>query len=181
MTLSHTLRLIAADTRERNRLENKRYGFLSYIKILLNPPALAVVVYRFQHWLHTSGWTFAADLLRRFNLIFFKTEIDSRAEISEHFMLLHANAIVIGPGARIGRNVYLVHHNSIAAGLLPSGNSAGIVTIEDNVVLGCGARILGDNLTIGHDSFIGAGAVVTESLPECSFHYAGPGEKNELS
>jgi len=48
--------------------------------------------------------------------------------------------------------------------------------IDENVGLGCGARIVG-NVTIGHDSFIGAGAVVTDSLPECSFYFCGPGEE----
>jgi len=56
MTLRNTLRLITADTRERARLEQKHFGFASFLKLFLNPPALAVVIYRFQHWLCTSGW-----------------------------------------------------------------------------------------------------------------------------
>jgi len=94
-------------------------------------------------------------------------------------MLMHSNCIFIGNRVRIGRNVYLVHHNTIATGPRPDESSDDLVVIDDNVIVGCGARILG-NITIGHDTFLGAGAVVTQSLPECSFHFAGPGEKNEF-
>ena len=179
MTLKNTIRLIAADTRERARLENKRYGLVSYIKLLLNPHALAVIVYRLQHWLHTSGWPRLADVLRRFNVMMFTTDIGSAAVIGEHFMLLHANCIHIGNRVRIGSNVYLVHHNTIETGPRPGQSGDDLVVIDDNVVIGCGVRVVG-NLTIGHDTFIGAGAVVTDSLPECSFYFSGPGEKAEL-
>lgn len=179
MTLKETLRLIAADTRERARIEQKRYGFTSYLKLPLNPHASAVVIYRFQHWLHAGGWRWLAEVLRRLNIVFFTADIGSAAVIGEHFMLLHSNGICVGDRVRIGNNVYLVHHNTIATGPRPDETPGDAVVIDDNVIVGCGARIVG-NVTIGHDSFIGAGAVVTESLPECSFHLAGPGEKIEL-
>jgi serine O-acetyltransferase len=179
MTLKHTLRLIAADTRERCRVDHKHYGAFSYFKLIFNPPALAVVIYRFQHWLHTSGWPRAAGVLRWLNIVLFTTDISSQAVIDEQFILFHANGIYIGDRVRIGKNISLVHHNTIATGPRVDEQSGDLVVIDDNTVVGCGVRILG-NLTIGHDTFIGAGAVVTESLPECSFHLAGPGEGNEL-
>jgi serine O-acetyltransferase len=180
MTLKNTLRLIAADTRERCRLEQKRYGIIPYLKLLQNPPALVVTIFRFQHWLHRCGWTGLAEVLRRLNIVLFTTDIDSRAEIGEHFILFHANCIHIGDRVRIGNNVYLVHHNTIATGPRPDEQGDDAVVIDDNVVVGCGARILG-NVTVGHDTFIGAGAVVMETLPECSFHFSGPGETVELA
>ncbi|MGA3007570.1 MAG: hypothetical protein ABSE59_06730 [Opitutaceae bacterium] len=180
MTLNHTLRLIAADTRERARLQQKRYGVVSYLKLLLNPPALAVVVYRFQHWLQTSGWPTAAAVLHGLNTVLFSTDIGSRAVIGENFILYHANGIHIGDQVRIGNNVSLVHHNTIATGPRVDEQPGDQVTVDDHTVVGCGARIIG-NLSVGHDTFIGAGAVVTESLPAHSFYFAGPGEKNEFS
>lgn len=179
MTLKETLLLVAADTRERARIEKKRYGLLSYLKLLFNPPALAVVFYRFQHWLYRRGWPRAAELLRRTSIVLFTADISSQAEIGEHFMLFHSNCIYISHRVRIGRNVYLVHHNTIATGPRPDEQPEDWVEIADNVIVGCGARILG-NLTIGRDTFVGAGAVVTESLPDCSFHLCGPGEKAEF-
>ena len=173
MTLKQTLCLVAEDTRERARIEGKRYGLVSYLKLLLNPPALAVVIYRFQHWLHTSNWPVAAEILRRLNVMLFKTDIHSGAEIGEHFMLFHSNCIFVGERVTIGRDVYLVHHNTIDAGPLPNGTGDERVYIDDKVIVSAGARILG-NVTVGHDSFVGAGAVVTTDLPECSFYFEGP-------
>ena len=65
MTFKNTLRLIAADTRERCRLEQKRYGVIPYLKLLQNPPALVVTIFRFQHWLHRCDWTGLAEVLAR--------------------------------------------------------------------------------------------------------------------
>jgi serine acetyltransferase len=180
MTLKHTLRLIANDTRERARLQEKRYSVVSYFKLALNPPALAVVIYRFQHWLHTSGWPRAAATLHWLNVVLFTTDISSQAVIGEHFILYHANGIYVGDKVRIGNNVSLIHHNTIATGPRVNEQAGDLVVIDDNTVVGCGARIVG-NLTIGHDTFIGASAVVIESLPSHSFHCSGPGEKMELA
>jgi serine acetyltransferase len=180
MTLKTTLGLIAADTRERCRLEDKRYGAVSYLKLIFNPPGLVVVIYRLQHWLHASGWPRAAGVLRWINTVLFTTDISSQAVIGEHFVLYHTNGIYIGDKVRIGNNISLVHHNTIATGPRVDEQPGDLVVIDDNTVIGCGARIIG-NLTVGHDTFIGAGAVVTESLPSHSFHCNGPGEMVELT
>jgi serine O-acetyltransferase len=179
MTLRHTLRLLAGDVRERCRLAQRRYGVLSYAKLLLTPPALAVILYRGQHWLHTSGWRRCAEGLRLLNIVLFTTDISSGAVIGEHFILYHANGINICGSARIGKNVHLVHHSTIATGPRPGEEPGDQVVIEDDVVLGCGVRVLG-NLTVGTGSFLGAGAVVTASVPAYSFYLAGPGETAEL-
>lgn len=118
-------------------------------------------------------------MLRRLNVVLFTTDIGSGAQIGEHFMLFHANCICIGDRVTIGRNVYLVHHNTITTGPRFDETAHDRVSIADNVILGCGVRVLG-NLSIGRDSFVGAGAVVTETLPDCSFHFAGPGERVAL-
>jgi serine O-acetyltransferase len=179
MKLKDTLRLIAADTRERCRLDHRRYGAVSYLKLIFNPPALVVVIYRFQHWLHAAGWPRAAGVLRWINTVFFTTDISSQAVIGEHFVLYHANGIYIGDHVRLGRNVSLIHHNTIATGPRIDEQPGDRVVIDDNTVVGCGARIIG-NLTVGHDTFIGTAAVVTEDLPPHSFHFSGPGETVEL-
>lgn len=179
MTLGQTFSLIAADTRERARIEKKRYGFLSYLKLLLNPPALAVVSYRISHFFQINGWSLVAEVIRRATIVLLSSDISPKAVIGHHFMLFHANGIAIGDRVQIGANVYLVHHNTIDVGPRPDERPDDRVVIEDNVILGCGVRVLG-NVSIGRESFVGAGAVVTESLPECSFHLSGPGETNHL-
>ena len=174
MTLPNTLRLIQWELKERSRIEEKHFGWISYMKLLFNPPALAVVIYRFQYCCATNGHEWLAELLRRVNIIFFTTDIGSKAQIGRSFFLYHPNGIVITPNCEIGANVHLVHQNSIMIGPRPGMNPAtDKVVIGENVVMGCGARVIG-NLTIGHDSFIAANAVVTESLPPYSF-YLGDG------
>jgi serine O-acetyltransferase len=175
MTLWQTLRLIASDTRERARLAGRPYGVFAYFKLLLNPPASAVVLYRIQHWLQTSGWPRCAEGFRQLNIVLFTTDIASAAVIGEHLIIYHANGINICARARLGKNVHLVYHNTIAIGPRPDERPGDQVIIEDDVVVGCGVRILG-NLTVGTGAFLGAGAVVTESVPEYSFYVAGPGE-----
>ena len=159
-------------------MAQRPYGPFSYVKLLLNPPALAVVVFRFQHWLYSRGWRRSAEALRCLNVMLFTTDIDSAAVIGEHFVLYHANGINIGARARVGHNVHLVHHCTIATGPRPGEGPADQVVIEDDVVVGCGVRIVGD-LTIGVGSFLGAGAVVTASVAPYSFYLTGPGENPE--
>jgi serine O-acetyltransferase len=179
MKLRQTLRLAAGDIRERARLTQRPYGPFTYVKLLLTPPALAVVLYRGQHWLHSNGWTRFAEGLRFLNVVLFTTDIASTTVVGEHFMLYHGNGINIGGRVRIGNNVHLVHHSTIATGPSPWGSPSDEIVIEDDVVMGCGVRVLG-NLTIGTGSFLTAGSVVTESIPAHSFYLAGPGEAADI-
>ena len=178
MTLLNTLHVIRGELQERARIEEKRFNWFSYVKLMFNPPALAVVIYRFQYYFATNRMQWIAELLRRLNIILFTTDIGSQAQIGRAFLLYHANDIVITPNCEIGPGVHLVHHNSILIGPRPGMNpETDKVVIEENVVMGCGARVVG-SLTIGHDSFIAANAVVTESLPPYSF-YSGNGTEAE--
>jgi serine O-acetyltransferase len=175
MNLRQTLQQAAVDLRERALLAGRPYGLLTYVKLPLNPPALAVLLYRFQHWLHTSGWPGLAEALRYLNLVLFTTDIGSAARIDAPFILYHANGINIGGRARLGRNVHLVHHCTIATGPRVDERPDDCVVLEDDVIVGCGARIVG-NLTVGAGAFIGAGAVALRDISPYSFYVAGPGE-----
>jgi serine O-acetyltransferase len=76
-------------------------------------------------------------------------------------MLAHGgNGVVIHPRARVGRNV-IIHQQVTIGG---SGKSGGVPVIEDDVYLGAGCKVLGD-VTVGHNSLVGANAVVTKSVP----------------
>ncbi len=92
--------------------------------------------------------------------------------------------ISIYPGTPLGRRVRIWHHSGIVLSARSIGNDVQIrqnttigarhnepdnewPVIEDRVNIGCGACILG-NVTVGHDSVIGANAVVIENIPPCS-------------
>jgi serine O-acetyltransferase len=80
--------------------------------------------------------------------------------------------VVIGETSEIGNNV-TIYHNVTLGGIAPSINSNDQrnmkrhPTLEDNVVVGSGAQILGP-IVIGKNSLIGANAVVTKDVPEKS-------------
>lgn len=84
------------------------------------------------------------------------------AQIGENFRIAHANGITIGP-VIIGDNVTIFQQVALGShGRM--GIEKSYPVIEDNVKLYAGARIIG-NVTIGHDSVIGANVVLQKSIP----------------
>ena len=160
--------LIAADLRHRAKLDGKHYSWFTYVKLLPTPPALAVVIGRLQRFFHLNGWKLVAKVLGTVNIIFFSVEIAPGAEIGPGFVIGHANGVIITDQVTLGRNCMLTLQNSIAIGPRPGQNPwTSRAVLEDNVLLGAGARIVG-NLTVGHDSMVGMNAVVIRSAPPFS-------------
>ena len=101
-------------------------------------------------------------------------EIHPAATIGKNLFLDHANSIVIGESSIIGDNC-TIYHGVTLGGLSPSENSQDQVgskrhpTIEDNVIIGCQATILGP-ITIGHCSR-GASVVVLKDIPYTQLLY----------
>jgi serine O-acetyltransferase len=173
MTWRRTVGLIHEDLRQRQMLTGRSFGFFKGLKLLFYPPAQAGAIFRLQSWLQARGWRRLAGLLRGMNIVFHSVDIGSKAEIGSGFILYHANGIVIGDEVQAGRNLHLAHQNSIVTGPRPGGDPArDRIVIEDDVMLGCGARIFG-SLTVGHHTLIGANAVVVESVPPYSLLDAG--------
>jgi len=87
--------------------------------------------------------------------------VPHRVAIGENSILGHGGSgIVIHPDALIGRNVVIGQQVTIGG----TGKSGRLPVIEDDVYLGAGCKILG-NVTVGHNSVVGANAVVTRSVP----------------
>jgi serine O-acetyltransferase len=104
-------------------------------------------------------------------------EIHPGARIGKRFFIDHGTGVVIGETAEVGDNVMLYHQVTLGATGWWKHRGDGRVkrhpTIEDNVTIGVGASILGP-ITIGHDSKIGAMALVVQSLPPRSIVVAQP-------
>ncbi len=89
--------------------------------------------------------------------------------------------VVIGETSKIGNNV-TIYHNVTLGGVAPSINSNDQrntkrhPTLEDNVVVGSGAQVLGP-IVIGKNSLIGSNAVVTKDVPEKSIMAGIPATK----
>ncbi len=89
-------------------------------------------------------------------------EIHPGATIGKKLFIDHGMGVVIGETAIIGNNVTIYHGVTLGGTGKESGKRH--PTIEDNVMIGAGAKILG-NITIGKNAKIGANAVVLEDVP----------------
>ncbi|MCX7838836.1 MAG: serine O-acetyltransferase [Anaerolineae bacterium] len=100
-------------------------------------------------------------------------EIHPGAKIGKGLFIDHGMGVVIGETAEIGNNVTLYHGVTLGGTSLSKGKRH--PTLEDNVVVGAGAKILGA-ITIGANSRIGANAVVVKSVPPNSVVVGVPGQ-----
>jgi serine O-acetyltransferase len=164
--LFETIRRIREDLIHRCQTDGISYNRWVYLKLLLNPAAMAVVLFRLAHWLDGCRCSLAAKLLNIVNVIVFKTEIGTKADIQGGLVLVHGQGVIINHRVRIGKNAVFFSHNSVAIGprfdLDPIND---LVVIGDNMTIGAGARILG-NISIGDNCRIGMNSVVTKSIPD---------------
>ena len=107
-----------------------------------------------------------AKLLKLVNYVVFKCLLPYEAELAGEVDMRHwALGVVVHPQVRIGKNVTIFHGTALAAETW-IGSSHRII-IEDDVFIGVGAIVLGNNmssLTIGKGAKIGAGAVVVRDV-----------------
>lgn len=144
------------------------------LEVITSYPGLhALWGHRLAHWL----WQRRIFLLARWvsQLMRFLTgiEIHPGATIGPGFFIDHGMGVVIGETAEIGRNVTLYHGVTLGGVSLEKGKRH--PTLEDNVVVGAGAKVLG-NIVIGENSRIGANAVVVKAVPPNSVVVGVPGE-----
>lgn len=146
----------------------------SVAELLLAYPGLhAVWAHRTEHWM----WVHGLKLLARWgsHMTRFVTgiEIHPGATIGHKFFIDHGMGVVIGETAEIGDSVTIYHGVTLGGTSLEKGKRH--PTIEDEVVIGAGAKILGA-ITIGSHSRIGANAVVVKSVPPNSVVVGVPGQ-----
>ncbi|MCD6350722.1 MAG: serine O-acetyltransferase [Armatimonadetes bacterium] len=135
----------------------------SYLEIVLCYSGLhAILAHRVNHWLWTHGFKLLARFGSQLAKMFTGIEIHPGAKIGKGFFIDHGTGTVIGETAEIGDNVTLFHGVTLGG----TGKERGKrhPTVEDNVLVGAHAQVLG-SFTIGEGSVIGAGAVVVESVP----------------
>lgn len=133
----------------------------------------AIWIHRITHWLWKHNLRFLARWLSQFARWLTGIEIHPGATIGPGFFIDHGMGVVIGETAEIGADVTLYHGVTLGGTSLNKGKRH--PTIGDRVVIGAGAKILG-NITIGSDSRIGANAVVVKSVPENSVVVGVPGQ-----
>ena len=104
-------------------------------------------------------------------------EIHPSAQIGRGLFIDHGMGVVIGETAIIGRNVTL--YQGVTLGGTGKERGKRHPTIGDNVVIGAGAKVLG-NITIGNDSMVGANAVVIRDVPPHSTVVGVPGRITKI-
>jgi serine O-acetyltransferase len=135
----------------------------NWVEVLLTYPGLhAVWGYRIAHFL----WNLKLKLIARIysNWIRAATgvEIHPAAKIGRRFFIDHGMGVVIGATAVVGDDVMIYHDVTLGARTNDAGKRH--PTIGNNVVIGSGARVLGD-INIGEGVRINANLVVTKSVP----------------
>jgi serine O-acetyltransferase len=123
----------------------------------------AVVMHRAAHGLRRWGIPFLPRLLSQVTKFFTGVEIHPGAEIGRGLFIDHGMGVVIGETTIIGDNVTLYQGVTLGGTGKESGKRH--PTIGNDVVIGCGARVLG-SITIGNDVRIGAGSVVVSDVPD---------------
>lgn len=130
--------------------------------ILCYPGFHAVIMHRFTHFLYQRKLFLLARFLSQVSRFFTGIEIHPGAKIGEGLFIDHGMGVVIGETAEIGNNVTL--YQGVTLGGTGKEKGKRHPTVEDNVVVGSGAKVLG-SFTVGANSKIGAGSVVVSSVP----------------
>src|SRR5579864_355959 len=145
----------------------------SRLEVLLCYSGLhAVWFYRMNHWLWNHGLFLLGRWLSQVARLLTGIEIHPAAKIGRRLFVDHGMGVVIGETAIVGDDVTLYQGVTLGG----TGKELGKrhPTIEDNVVVGGGAKILG-NITVGRNCRIGAGSVVLRNVPEDSTVVGVPG------
>lgn len=145
----------------------------SFLEVLLLYQGLhALVTYRIGHVFYKLHLFFLARLISQISRHFTGIEIHPGAQIGKSLFIDHGMGVVIGETAIIGDDVLMYQGVTLGGTGLEKGKRH--PTIGNNVVIGTGAKILG-NITIGDNSYIGANAVVVKDIPQNSTVVGVPG------
>jgi serine O-acetyltransferase len=132
----------------------------------------AVWFYRINHWLWNHRFLLLARWLSQVARFLTGIEIHPGAKIGRRLFIDHGLGVVIGETAIVGNDVTL--YQGVTLGGTGKEHGKRHPTIEDEVVIGGGAKVLG-NITVGRNCRIGAGSVVLRSVPENSTVVGVPG------
>tara|TARA_Y100000816_G_scaffold163119_1_gene116741 strand:- start:1137 stop:1712 length:576 start_codon:yes stop_codon:yes gene_type:complete len=149
--------------------------------ILTCPGVKAIFFHKIANFFAIAKFELVARIISQFSRFLTGIEIHPKARIGKNLFIDHGMGVVIGETSEIGNNV-TIYHNVTLGGISPSINSNDQrnikrhPTLEDNVVIGSGAQILGP-VIIGKNSLIGANAVVTKDVSAKSIMVGIPAKR----
>jgi serine O-acetyltransferase len=136
------------------------------------PGVHALLAYRVAHALFGAGVPLLPRLIAAISRTLTGIEIHPAAKIGNGFFIDHGMGVVIGETAQIGDNVTLYQGVTLGGTGFATGKRH--PTVQDNVTIGSGAKLLGP-ITVGHGSKIGANSVVIHDVPPNSTVVGNPG------
>ena len=158
------------DPAVRSRLE----VFLCY------PGFHAALFYRVAHWAWVRKWFLLGRLLSHIGRFLTGIEIHPGAKIGKGLFIDHGMGVVIGETSILGENVTL-YHDVTLGGISPAENSSAQAsvkrhpTLEDGVIVGSGAQILGP-IVVGANARVGSNSVVFKNVPAGATVVGVPGK-----
>ena len=144
---------LTRDPAARSRLE----VFLAY------PGLHAIWGHRMAHWLWRHNFKLVARVWSNWTRSATGIEIHPGAVIGRRFFIDHGMGVVIGETSIIGDDVLMYHDVTLGARSYLKGKRH--PTIGNNVIIGAGARVIGD-VSIGAGAVLGANTLVTKDVPE---------------
>lgn len=145
----------------------------SFLEVVLLYQGLhALIFYRIAHVFYNLHLFLLARALSQLARFLTGIEIHPGARIGKRFFVDHGMGVVIGETTIIGDDVLLYQGSTLGGTGIVKGKRH--PTIGNNVVVGAGAKVLG-NITIGDNSYIGANAVVIKDVPANSTVVGVPG------
>ena len=151
--------MMARDPAARSRIE----------VVVCYPGFQALLFHRLAHGLWRGGWRLLGRLVSQLGRWLTGIEIHPAVVIGKRLFIDHGMGVVIGETSEIGDGVTL-YHGITLGGVAPSvdshnqRNTKRHPTLEDGVIVGSGAQVLGP-ITVGRNARIGANAVVTKDVP----------------
>ncbi|MDD6056389.1 MAG: serine O-acetyltransferase [Helicobacter sp.] len=157
----------------------------SKVELFFNYPGLvALVHYRIAHVLYNKGFRILARIFMGFTQWITNIDIHPACKIGNRVFIDHGVGVVIGETAEVGNEVTI--YQGVSLGGVSLERTKRHPTIEDSVIIGAGAKVLG-NITIGANSKIGANSVVIRDVPPNSTAVGIPakniikGKSNDLN
>jgi len=162
--------LFYSEIRQAQKRDPAAKGFLEVL--FLYPGLHALIYHRIAHFFYGINLFLLARLISQFARFTTGIEIHPGAKIGKRFFIDHGMGVVVGETAVVGDDVLLYQGVTLGGTGLEKGKRH--PTIGNNVVIGTGAKVLG-NITIGDNSYIGANAVVIKDVPPNSTVVGVPG------
>lgn len=136
------------------------------------PGVQALLAHRVAHALHAARVPLLPRAIALLSRMFTGVEIHPAAHVGEGLFIDHGSGVVVGETAHIGNDVTLYQGVTLGGTGFATGKRH--PTVQDNVTIGSGAKLLGP-ITVGHGAKIGANSVVITDVPPNSTVVGNPG------